>query len=111
MPVIGFLRNSTATGSEDIVSAFRRGLSEAGFVEGKNLAIEYRFADNQHDRLLTLTDDLIRRQVAAIVADMVAARAAKSLTSTTPIVFVLAVILCRPGLSPALTSPVVTSQA
>ena len=49
MPVIGFLRNSTAAGSEHLVSAFRRGLNEVGFVEGQNIAIEYRWADNQND--------------------------------------------------------------
>jgi putative ABC transport system substrate-binding protein len=49
MPVIGFLRNSTAVGSERLVSAFRQGLSEVGFVEGQNIAIEYRWADNQND--------------------------------------------------------------
>ena len=50
MPVIGFLRSTAAAGSAHLVTAFRQGLSEAGFVEGQNVAIEYRWADNQHDR-------------------------------------------------------------
>ena len=67
MPVIGFLRPTPAAGFEYILNAFRQGLNDAGFVEGKNVAIEYRWADNQPDRLPGLAADLVRRQVAAIV--------------------------------------------
>jgi putative ABC transport system substrate-binding protein len=67
MPVVGFLRSTPATGFAYIVDPFRQGLNDAGFVEGKNVAIEYRWADNQEDRLPGLAADLIRRQVAAIV--------------------------------------------
>ena len=67
MPVVGFLRSTPATGFAYIVDPFRQGLNDAGFVEGKNVAIEYRWADNQEDRLPGLAADLLRRQVAAIV--------------------------------------------
>src|SRR5215831_13654590 len=67
MPVVGFLRSTPATGFAYIVDPFRQGLNDAGFVEGKNVAVEYRWADNQQDRLPGLAADLMRRQVAAIV--------------------------------------------
>src|SRR5262245_29248331 len=89
MPVIGFLRSTQATGFAYIVDAFQQGLNDVGFVEGKNVAIEYRWADNQQDRLPELAADLVRRQVAAIVgAGTPAAQACKAATTTTPIVFV-----------------------
>ena len=89
MPVVGFLRSTPATGFAYIVDPFRQGLNDAGFVEGKNVAIEYRWADNQEDRLPGLAADLLRRQVAAIVgAGVPAAQAGKAATATTPIVFV-----------------------
>ena len=75
IPVVGFLRSTAATGSEHIVTAFIRGLKEAGFVEGQNVAIEYRWADNQNNRLPALAADLIRRQVTVIVAAGMAALA------------------------------------
>jgi len=88
MPVIGFLRSATAAGSAHLVTAFRQGLNEAGFVEGRNVAIEYRWADNQNDRLLALASDLVRRQVTVIVAAGIpAALVAKAVTTTIPIVF------------------------
>ena len=65
IPVIGFLRRTPAAGFAFIVDALRQGLNDAGFVEGKNVAIEYHWADNQQDRLPGLAADLVRRQVAA----------------------------------------------
>jgi ABC-type uncharacterized transport system substrate-binding protein len=82
MPVIGFLRSTPATGFPFIVDAFRRGLNDIGFVEGKNVAVEYRWADNEVDRLPGLAADLVRRQVAAIVAaGTPAAQAGKAATN------------------------------
>ena len=82
MPVVGILRSTPATGFAYIVDPFRQGLNDAGFIEGKNVAIEYRWADNQEDRLPGLAADLLRRQVAAIVgAGVPAAQAGKAATA------------------------------
>jgi putative ABC transport system substrate-binding protein len=86
MPVIGFL--SSGTTSSHLLAAFRQGLSEAGYVEGQNLKIEYRWAEDHYDRLPALAADLVGRKVDLIVAsNPPAALAAKSVTSTIPIVF------------------------
>ena len=87
MPVIGFLRSTSLASFQKLISGFRQGLTEAGFVEGQNVAIEYRSAEDHPDRLPALVADLIGRPVAVIVANSEAGRAAKVATSTVPIVF------------------------
>jgi putative tryptophan/tyrosine transport system substrate-binding protein len=71
MPVIGFVRSTSSADSAHLVAAFRQGLKETGFVEGQNCAIEYRWADNQFDRLPALVADLLRRPVALIVGNSI----------------------------------------
>src|SRR5262245_63118640 len=104
--VIGFLEATTAADTVYRVSAFRDGLKEAGFIDGHNVAIEFRWAENKIDRLPALAADLARRQVAVICGQNIAARAAMAATSTIPIVFVsggdpvatgLVTNLSRPG--------------
>jgi ABC-type uncharacterized transport system substrate-binding protein len=87
MPVIGFLRSTSLAFSVPMVAAFRQGLTAAGFNEGQNVAIEYRFADNQLGRLPGLVAELISLPVAVIVANVNAALAAKAATTAVPIVF------------------------
>jgi putative ABC transport system substrate-binding protein len=88
MPVIGFLRSTSLAPSTHLVTAFRQGLMEAGFVEGQNVVIEYRSAEDHLDRLPALVAELIHRPVAVIVGNHNAALAAKAATTTVPIVFV-----------------------
>src|SRR5215471_2608436 len=89
MPVIGFLDASTAADAVYRVSAFREALKEAGFIDGHNVAIEFRWAENKFDRLPALAADLVQRQVAVIVGPNATMRAARAATSTIPIVFVI----------------------
>ena len=87
MPVIAFLRSTSAAGSEHLVAAFEQGLKEAGFVQGQNIAIDYRWGNDQSDRLPGLAADLIRRQPAVIIGNILATRAIMAATTTIPIVF------------------------
>jgi ABC-type uncharacterized transport system substrate-binding protein len=89
MPVIGFLGFGSLENFGPFLTAFRKGLNEAGFVEGQNVAIEYRWAEGQYDRMEKLAADLVGRRVAviAVPGSPPGARAAKAATSTIPIVF------------------------
>jgi putative ABC transport system substrate-binding protein len=89
VPVVGVLRGGTAAGGANLLSAFRKGLSEIGFVEGRNLAIEFRWGLDSRERQAEAAAEMVRRNVDVIVAPgfSVAALAAKKLTTTIPIVF------------------------
>ena len=95
VPVIGFIRSTPLANVAHFVSAFRAGLREAGFVEDQNVAIEFRSAENEPDRLPTLVAGLLRRQVAVIVGNGIAALVAKAVTTTVPIVFAQGVDNCH----------------
>ena len=105
MPVIGFLRTTSAADSTYLVTAFRQGLKETGFVERQNVAIEYRYADNQVDRLPALVAELISRPVAVIAGNADALFAAKAATTTVPIVFADGSDPVRGGLVASLNRP------
>jgi len=105
VPVVGFLRSTPAEPFANLVLAFRQGLNETGFVEGQNVAVEQRWADNQLDRLPALAADLVRRQVAVIVGNGPAVEAARSATTTIPIVFVIGDDPVRRGLVTSLNRP------
>jgi ABC-type uncharacterized transport system substrate-binding protein len=106
-PLVGFLDPRSPDGMADRLRAFRQGLKQGGYVEGENLAIEYRWAENQMDRLPGLAADLVARQVAAIVTlgGVVTTMAAKSATTLVPIVFIVGEDPVRLGLVTSLSRP------
>ena len=106
MPVVGFLHSGSPRPNIDLIAAFRNGLNEAGYVEDKNVAIEYRWAEGQYSRLPALAADLVRRQVAVIFgAAPPAAVAAKAATATIPIAFVSRGDPVQSGLVVSLSHP------
>src|SRR5262245_21669029 len=106
MPVVGFLNSGTREGFAHFLAAFHQSLNQAGFVEGRNVAIEYRWAEGEYDRLAALAADLVRRRVTVIAATTTpAALAAKAATSMIPIVFTSAADPVTVGLVASLSRP------
>jgi putative tryptophan/tyrosine transport system substrate-binding protein len=106
MPVIGFLSPTSSSAMENLVAALRQGLHETGHVEGRNFTMEFRWAEGQNDRLPSLAAELVRRQVAVIVASFIrASLAAKAATSAIPIVFTTANDPVQFGLVASLNRP------
>lgn len=106
MPVVGFMHATSAATSQDLVAGFVQGLGQSGYVVGKNVAVEYRWANGQYDQLPALAADLVGRNVAAIaVITPVAARAVKKATTSIPIVFGIGSDPVKEGLVANLNRP------
>jgi len=105
MPVVGLLRSTRAEGFSNLVEALQAGLGETGYVVGRNVVLEQRWAGEQLDRLPALTTELIQKQAAVIVANTQAARAAMTVTTTVPIVFVTGTDPVRDGLVTSFNRP------
>src|SRR5215475_12978339 len=106
MPVIGFLSSASLSAYAPFMSSFHSGLKEAGYAEGQNVAIEYRWAEGEYGRLRAMADELVRRQVSAIVVTGTPGTlAAKAATSTVPIVFVISDDPAARGLVTSLSRP------
>jgi putative ABC transport system substrate-binding protein len=105
MPIIGFLNGGSSDGYVAQVAGFRQGLKEGGYVDGQNVKIEYRWADDLYDRLPAMAMDLVRHEVTAIVANTPAVRAAQAATKTIPIVFITGVDPVAFGLVASLNRP------
>jgi putative ABC transport system substrate-binding protein len=105
LPVIGFLNSGSRDGYAPMVAAFRQGLKETGFVEGQNVAVEYRWAEGQYDQVPVIAAELVRRQVAVIVANTPGVVAVKAATTTVPIVFTTSSDPVQIGLVASLSRP------
>jgi len=105
LPVVGFVNSGSADGYAPMVAAFRRGMKETGYVEGQNVAVEYRWAEGQYERVSAMAAELVRRQVAVIVANTPGTLAVKAATATIPIVFTTARDPVQVGLVGSMSRP------
>jgi putative ABC transport system substrate-binding protein len=105
MPVVGFLNGQSAAAFAHLVAAFRRGLAEVGYVEGRNVAVEYRWADGDANRLRVLAEELVRLRVAVIASGGGAQAVAKAATASIPIVTTLGGDSVRSGLVESIRRP------